>query len=74
MMMTYYYKLEGKTKNNGYLALYLTLYLSINNVSQCIRFQTTSVKSDEPLQAPFKLRNSKWCSVSSLTIIEYSSD
>ena len=23
---------------------------------------------------PFKLRNSKWCSVSSLTIIEYSSD
>ena len=30
--------------------------------------------SDEPLQPPFKLRNSKWCSVSSLTIIEYSSD
>ena len=34
----------------------------------------TSVDSDEPLQPPFKLRNSKWCSVSSLTIIEYSSD
>ena len=33
-----------------------------------------SVDSDEPLQPPFKLRNSKWCSVSSLTIIEYSSD
>ena len=34
----------------------------------------TSVDSDEPLQPPFKLRNSKCCSVSSLTIIEYSSD
>ena len=27
-----------------------------------------------PLQPLFELRNSKWCSVSSLTIIEYSSD
>ena len=34
----------------------------------------TSVDSDEPPQPPIKLRNSKWCSVSSLTIIEYSSD
>ena len=34
----------------------------------------TSVDSDGPLQPPFKLSNSKWCSVSSLTIIEYSSD
>ena len=34
----------------------------------------TGVDSDEPLQPPFMLRNSKWCSVSSLTIIEYSSD
>ena len=34
----------------------------------------TSVDSDEPVQPPFKLRNSIWCSVSSLTIIEYSSD
>ena len=34
----------------------------------------TSVDSDEPLQPPFKLRNSKWCSVSSLIIIEYSRD
>ena len=34
----------------------------------------TCVDSDEPLQPPFKPRNSKWCSVSSLTIIEYSSD
>ena len=34
----------------------------------------TCVDSDEPVQSPFKLRNSKWCSVSSLTIIEYSSD
>ena len=34
----------------------------------------TSVDSDEPVHPPFKLRNSKWRSVSSLTIIEYSSD
>ena len=34
----------------------------------------TSVDSDEPVQTPFKLRNSKRCSVSSLTVIEYSSD
>ena len=33
-----------------------------------------SVYSDEPVQPPFKLRNSKQCSVSSLTVIEYSSD
>ena len=34
----------------------------------------TCVDSDEPLQPPVKLSNSKWCSVSSLTIMEYSSD
>ena len=27
--------------------------------------------SDEPVQPPFKLRNSKWCSVRRLTLIEY---
>ena len=34
----------------------------------------TSVDSDEPVQPPLKLRNSKWCSVSILTVIEYSRD
>ena len=34
----------------------------------------TSVHSDEPVQLPFKLRNLTWCSVSSLTVIKYSSD
>ena len=34
----------------------------------------TSVDSDEAMQPPFKLRNSKWSSESSLTVIEYSSD
>ena len=34
----------------------------------------TSVDSDEPVQPPFKLRNSKWCSISSLTVIDYSSE
>ena len=32
----------------------------------------TSVDSGEPVAPPFKLRNSKLCSVSSLTVIEYS--
>ena len=34
----------------------------------------TSVDSDEAVQPPFKLRNSKRCLVGSLTVIEYSSD
>ena len=34
----------------------------------------TSVDSGEPVQPPFKLRNSKWCTNSSLTLIEYWSD
>ena len=34
----------------------------------------TSVYSDEAMQPPFKLRNYKWCSVSSFTLKEYSSD
>ena len=34
----------------------------------------TSVDTDEPVQPPFKLRNSKWCLVSSLRVIEFSSD
>ena len=34
----------------------------------------TGVDSDQPGQPTFKLRNSKLSSVSSLTLIEYSSD
>ena len=34
----------------------------------------TSVDSDKPVQPPYKLRNSKWRSVSSFTVIEYPSD
>ena len=30
----------------------------------------TSADSDEPVHPPFKLRNSKWCSVSGLRVIE----
>ena len=56
---------------------FLLLVLDYNWASAC-DFQQfdilTSVDSDEPVQPPFKLRNSKWRSVSSLTIIVYSSD
>ena len=49
--------------------------LSLQSVIEPQQFDIlTSVDSDEPLQPPFKLINSKWCSVSSLTIIEYLSD
>ena len=34
----------------------------------------TSVDSEEPVQPPFKLRDSKWYSVSNLTVMEYSSN
>ena len=34
----------------------------------------TCVDSDEPVKPPLRLRNSKCCSVSSLRVIEYSSD
>ena len=45
----------------------------VHEISNNVTF-LTCVDSDESLQPPFKLRNSKWCSVSSLTIIEYASD
>ena len=34
----------------------------------------TSIDSDEPVKQACKLRNSKWCSVSSYIILEYESD
>ena len=48
------------------------IWATIWDFQQCVIL--TSVGSNEPVQPPFKLRNSKWCSVSSLTLIEYSSD
>ena len=42
------------------------------NLQQCGIL--TCVDSDEPVQPPVNLRNTKGCSVSSLTVIEYSSD
>ena len=58
--------------------LVLKVYLHCYNWAAACDFQQcgimTSGDSDEPVQPPFRRRNSKWCSVSSLTIIEYSSD
>ena len=34
----------------------------------------TSVYSDETVQTTIKIRNLKWCSVSRLTVVEYSND
>ena len=56
----------------------LSVGLDINEPRHVISNNVTvwhdCVDSDEPVQPSFKLRNSKWCSVSSLTVIEYSSD
>ena len=35
---------------------------------------STNIDSHEPVQPPFKFRKSECCSVSSLTVIEYSSN
>ena len=51
--------------------------LSIELRQYCVFQQCgilTSIDSDKPVQPPFKLRNSKLCSSSSLTVIDYSSD
>ena len=58
--------------------LVLKVYLHCYNWATTCDFQQcgimTSGDSDEPVQPPFRRRNSKWCLVSSLTIMEYSSD
>ena len=51
---------------------YYNNWASARDFQQCDIL--TWMDSDELLRSPFKLRNSKWCSVSSLTIIKYSSD
>ena len=45
--------------------LFICLWAVKRYSQQC--FILTSVDSDEPVQSPFNFRNSKWCSVSSLT-------
>ena len=52
--------------------LYFTIWATTCKFQQCGIL--TSVDSDNPLQPLLKLRNSKWCLVCSLTVIEYSSD
>ena len=63
--------------DSSFLVLTICVYGSEMRKIQC-DFQQCDilicVDSDESLQPPFKLRNSKWYSVSSLTIIEYPSE
>ena len=56
--------------NPPYQNIYKPQHVIFNNVAGIL----TSVDSEEPVQPPFKLRNSECFSVSSLTVIEYSSD
>ena len=57
--------------NHFYMWLLFCICMDVTNGASAWDFQQfcvlTCVDSDEPLQPPFKLRNSKWCSVSSLT-------
>ena len=53
----------------NYLA---NIWAMTHDFLQCGIFRC--VDSNEPVQSPFKLRNPNWCSVSSLTLIEYSSN
>ena len=45
------------------------IWLTICDFQQCVIL--TSVDSYKPVQPPSKLRNSKWCSVRGLRVIEY---
>ena len=64
--------LKSVTKNLEIEVKTTKIWASAWDFQQCVIL--TCVDSNEPLQPPFKLRNSKWYSVSSLTIIKYSSD
>ena len=56
-------------------SLSLLLYEPRHVISNNVVFdKSLSVDSDEPVQPPVKLRNSKCCSVSISTVREYSSD
>ena len=63
-------------KHNHYSFLaeyFLSCFSAFKRATTCDFQQCgilTSVNSDEPVQPPFKLRNSKFCSVSSLTLME----
>ena len=74
---------DGTTSQNG--GLYSSTIpvekrwpMGIVNCAAACDFQQsgilTSVDSEQLVQPHFKHRKSKWCSVSSLTVIEYSSD
>ena len=71
-------KMDIKIKIESLLIIRLVNQIRWRTISKCMRlpamWHLTCVDSDEPLQPPFKLRHSKWCSVSSLTVIEYSGD
>ena len=49
------------------------IYLSCDAISNNVDI-LTRVDLDEPVQPLFKLKNSQWCSINSLTVIEYLSD
>ena len=53
-------------------SLYMIVWNQCNIWAVTCDFQQCGI-SDEPVRHPFKLRNTKWCSVSSLTVIGYSS-
>ena len=66
--------LQSRSSIGSFIFLTVNLFRHCQEYLHEISNNLTSVDSDEPLEPPFKLRNSKRCLVSSFTIIEYSSD
>ena len=88
-MVSYVKKIFHIQKDTTYSKVYwvfftchkmLTTFAYLQNKMTCTMWFPTmwhfdmNIDSDEPVQPPFKLRNSKCYSVSSLTVIECSSD
>ena len=64
--------LPCKGNEDAHIQKSLKQYEPRHNFQQCGIL--TSVDSDKPVQPPLKLRNPKRCLVSSLTLLEYSSN
>ena len=66
---------SSANETNTFIIIIIIIIIIIMIITSACDFQQcgilASVNSEEHLQPPFKLRTSKWCSVRSLTIIEY---
>ena len=52
----------NRIRSLHYILIYMHTFVPVHEISNDFDI-LRCVDSDEPLQSPFKLRNSKWCSV-----------